>query len=221
MPTEIAILPLTHPLTPSNPTLPPSLIKKLQTAKLVLETASGFDFFYFQQAEDPSIIYIIGEWESVEAHGVFLKSKENLALLEQLKDDIVREGEGDKIMQMWHLDTSIKTWIMGTANADDKTLLTTLTIRFEQMFVLPENSKAFRKSFEEYIKPYQVIAGKRIEKGNIKGKEREEWGILSPSQRVDRRHMGLPETESDTRYQKVLGCLDAFENRYLKAIEGL
>lgn len=92
--TELAILPLTHRLTKECPILPTHLLQKLQTAKSVLETASRHSFYYFQQVEDPSIIYILGSWESVTAHWEFLPSPENQEMLELLKDDIVMPGEG-------------------------------------------------------------------------------------------------------------------------------
>lgn len=91
--TELAILPITHSLTKEFPALPPHLIQKLQTAKSVLEKASGRAFYYFQQVEDTSIIYILGSWESVAAHREFLPSVENQRLLELLKDDIVMPGK--------------------------------------------------------------------------------------------------------------------------------
>jgi hypothetical protein len=96
--TELAILPLTHPLTKESHFLPSSLIQKLLTAKSVLETASGHSFYYFQQIEDPSIIYILGAWDSVTAHHTFLPSSENQKLLELFKDDIVMSGDDEKKM---------------------------------------------------------------------------------------------------------------------------
>jgi hypothetical protein len=75
--TELAILPLIHPVTKEFPSLPSSLIKKLQTAKFVLQRESGHSFHYFQQLEDPSIIYILGSWDSVAAHSAFLPSFDN------------------------------------------------------------------------------------------------------------------------------------------------
>ena len=96
--TELAILPLTHPLTKDSPTLPNALIQKLVTAKSVLEAASGYSFNYFQQVEEPSIIYILGSWDSVDAHGAFLPSRENQNLLQLFKEDIFMSGEGEKQM---------------------------------------------------------------------------------------------------------------------------
>lgn len=96
--TELAIFPLTHRLTKNCPTLPSSLIQKLLIAKFALEAASGHSFYYFQQIEDPSIIYIVGAWDSIAAHHTFLPSPENQRLLELLKDDIFMSKTSEKTM---------------------------------------------------------------------------------------------------------------------------
>jgi quinol monooxygenase YgiN len=109
--TELAILPLTHPLTNDSPALPSALILKLLKARSVLESVSGHSFHYFQQVEDPSIIYILGSWDSVAAHGSFLPSSENQNLLELFKDDIVMPGEEVSNTQS-HIDHHPQTiWV--------------------------------------------------------------------------------------------------------------
>jgi hypothetical protein len=65
---EFAILPLSQALSPSPPTIPQPLIQKLQTAQFVLESNSGHPFFFFQKIEDPSMLYIVGKWDSMAAH---------------------------------------------------------------------------------------------------------------------------------------------------------
>ena len=99
---EIAVLPLSQPITKDNPTLPEPIIQKLKQAKEVLETGSGYPFRIFQQIEDPSTVYILGLWDSVAAHTTFLASPENTGLLELFKDDI--SFIGDRPLTMWHLE---------------------------------------------------------------------------------------------------------------------
>lgn len=222
MPTELAILPLTHPITTSNPTLPSSLIKKLKNTKSVLEKASGFEFSFFQQVEDPSIVHIVGEWFSLENHVVFLKSPENLALLEDLKDDIAIKGESGKTMQMWHIDTSIKAALNASSG---KNVLTAPTISLNRMFIAPGKSPEFSAKLRErqgllgeFTKPYSVIDGSRIERDYVEGKEREEWAVLSGFESVDH-HMGFAKTESFEKYREITEFVESFELRHMKKIE--
>lgn len=91
--TDITILRLTHVLAKESPTLPLSLVKKLSKVKAVQETASGLSCYHFQQVEDPSIVYIIGSWDSIAAHDDFLLSPQNQKLMELLRDDVIRAGE--------------------------------------------------------------------------------------------------------------------------------
>jgi hypothetical protein len=54
-----------------------------------MEAFTGFDFHYFTQTENPSILYIrvIGGWESPKQHfEQWIPSKENTDLLGLLKD---------------------------------------------------------------------------------------------------------------------------------------
>lgn len=95
--TELAILPLLTPLTPS-------IQSHLSKAKKILESASGHTFTYYTpkvstSTSSKSKVYIIGAWDSVAAHKKFLVSEENLGSLELLKMDVNVEG-----IEMWHVD---------------------------------------------------------------------------------------------------------------------
>jgi hypothetical protein len=89
--TEIAILKLHVPLKD------PSLRAKLANAKKVMEDFTKRRFHFCQQQEDPSIVYIFGEWESLEHHmDMFIPSKENQELLRDLKGMV-------SVMEMFHI----------------------------------------------------------------------------------------------------------------------
>lgn len=219
--TEFALLPLTHALTQENPSLPPSLITKLKTAKTVLETASKYTFHYFQQIEDPSIIYIIGKWDSPAAHGIFLPSPENQRLLEMLKDDIESEDPKRK-MSMWHLDSDVFKIDKGEEWVFDAPV-----ISCNRNFVAKEKKEGFEKKFrevkyllEEYTKPYKVVGGWRIEKESEESEEKEEWVFFSGFESVDH-HMGFAKMEGFAKYGGIVDFVDGFEVRHLKKVEGL
>ncbi|PQE26800.1 dimeric alpha-beta barrel protein [Rutstroemia sp. NJR-2017a BVV2] len=223
--TELAILPLTYVLTSSNPTLPTSIIEKFRTAKAALEHASGYTFLYFQQIEDPTIIYIIGKWESAAAHREFLPLKENLALLELFKDDIVMQGEEGRKMAMWHLDADI--FGLKPTRMGEKSVLRAPVISCNRYFIPANKKDDFVKKFsevkgllEDYTTPYPVMGGWRIEKESIEGKERDEWVQISGFENVDH-HMGFAKTEEFAKYREVVGLVEGFEVKHLKAIEGL
>lgn len=80
--TELALL---H-LTPGTTIDDAALRSNLSHAKTVLQNYTGRTFYYMQQTEDPSCIYVIGEWDSLDQHlNDFIPSADNQALLESLK----------------------------------------------------------------------------------------------------------------------------------------
>jgi quinol monooxygenase YgiN len=222
--TEFAILPLNHPLTKDNSTLPEPLIEKLQTAKKVLESSARYPFHYFQQIEDPSTIYLIGKWGSVAEHEEFLSSAENQALLDLLKNDITMSVDGDRKMTMWHLDTDVFAL---NISSGEKSVFTAPAISCNRHFVPAEKKEAFVKKFQEirglleaYTKPFKVIGGWRIEKEVVEGKEREEWALFSGFESVDH-HFAFAKTEEFTKYKEIISFVDGFEVRHLTSIKGL
>jgi quinol monooxygenase YgiN len=216
--TEFAILPLKHPLT-ENSTIPPALLQKLQIAREVLEEASKYKFYYFQQIEDPSTMYIIGKWDSPEAHYTFLASPENQKLLELFKEDIYIEETNGKIMQMWHLDDDVFAVPSGA-----EWVFTAPVISCNRHFVPKKNKPSFIEKFneirgllEKYTKPYGVVGGWRIEKED---EEKEEWVLFSGFESVDH-HMEFAKTDGFAKYREIVGFVSAFELKHLRAVVGL
>jgi heme-degrading monooxygenase HmoA len=219
--TELAILPLTQPPNSPSFSLSPALLTKLRTAKTALETASGHKFHYFQQLEDPSLIYTLGTWDSVQAHRDFLPSPENLSLLELLKDDILMEGE--KKIEMWHLDSDIFGIQRAWEGEGGKSVFTAPVISVNRHFVESGKKDEFVGEFEEvtgileeYTKPFGVVGGWGVEKE----KEREEWVLFSGFESVEQHH-GFAKTEGFGRYRGIVEFVERFEVRHLRAVEGL
>ena len=80
--TEIALL---H-LSPNVTILDPDLRSALSNAKMIMQRYTNRAFYYFQQVEDPTYIYIFGEWDSLDQHmNQFIPGAENQALLQSLK----------------------------------------------------------------------------------------------------------------------------------------
>jgi heme-degrading monooxygenase HmoA len=218
--TEFAILPLTRSLTKDNSTLPEILIDKLRIAKTVLDQASKYKFHYFQQIEVPSIVYIIGRWDSSEAHYAFLPSAENQELLELFKEDIVMDGEDEgKKMQMWHLGNDVFAVASGT-----EWFFNAPVISCNRHFVPKKQKSGFIEQFnevkgilEEFTKPYGVVGGWRIEK---EAEEKEEWVLYLGFESVDN-HMQFAKTRGFEKYREIVGFVGGFELKHLRAIKGL
>jgi quinol monooxygenase YgiN len=220
--TEFAVLPLAQPITKDSPALPKDLIENLKQTKAILESVSGYRFRYFQQIEDPSIIYITGLWGSVAAHDKFLASPENQKLLELFKDDL--SWTGDRMITLWHLEGDIFAL---DPSSGLKSVFTAPTISCNRHFVPAEKKEGFVSKFEEvkgiledYTKPFNVIGGWRIEKEKIDGKEREEWTLFSAFDSVDH-HMAFATTEPFRKYREIVDFVEGFEVKHLKAIEVL
>jgi heme-degrading monooxygenase HmoA len=215
--TELATLPLTHNVTKEEPVLPDAVIEKLKTARTVLEKASGYSFNYFQQVEDPSIVYLIGRWDSTAAHGEFLPSPENQRLLEMLKDDILTEGE--KKMSLWHLDAESLT-----LRVAGKNVLEAPVISFNRHFVPSSKKEGFSRKFAEvngllegFTEPFAVSGGWRIEKDT---EEKDEWALFSGFESVDH-HFQFAKTEDFIKYRDIVEFMEGFDLKHFKAIEGL
>jgi heme-degrading monooxygenase HmoA len=217
--TEFAILPLVHSLSKDNSTLPSPLLEKFRTAKKALEQASKYTFYLFQQIEDPSIIYIIGRWDSPEAHYAFLPSTENQKLLELFKDDVNIEETNGKKMQMWHLDHDVFDVSSGT-----EMVFTAPVISCNRHFVPKEKKPGFIEKFakvkgllEEFTRPYAVVGGWRIAKED-EGKE--EWVLFSGFESVEN-HQEFAQTEGFAQYREIVGFVSGFEVNHMRVVEGL
>jgi quinol monooxygenase YgiN len=84
--TELALLKLKN-----GGTLTQDVKAQLKKAQVAMESYSGGGrkFHYLQQVEDPTCIYVLGEWESLSQHyDGFIPSKANQDLLEALKDEL-------------------------------------------------------------------------------------------------------------------------------------
>lgn len=212
--TELAILPLTHALTKENLSLPSAVIQKLKIAKSVLEEASNYEFRFFQQIEDPSVIYIIGKWDSPEAHYAFLPSAKNQELLQLFKEDVHIEEVDGKKMQMWHLDHDVFN-----VPANAKWVFKAPISSCNRHFVPKEKKSGFIEKFnevrgllEDFTTPYGVVGGWRIEK--------EEWVLFSGFESVEN-HMEFAKTEGFGKYREIVGFVRGSEVKHLRGVEGL
>lgn len=97
--TELAILPLAPGVGLSDKGIRGRLLR----SKQVMETALGIPgrrFVYYQGVEDPTVLYLLGDWLSTDEHWKdFIPSPENQELLEILKHDLDIPR-----IEMYHID---------------------------------------------------------------------------------------------------------------------
>lgn len=92
--TELACLRLLSPTTATTP----SLLTHLKSVKEAQGFFSGHFVSHFHCLEDPSTIFLVGGWPSVQTHlKDWIPSKENQDLLQGLKDEV-------SVSWMWHID---------------------------------------------------------------------------------------------------------------------
>lgn len=206
--TELVIL----PTLPDGSGKVPSekLLANFKSAKQVLESNSGYPFSFFQQIEDPTILYIIGAWSSTAAHESFLPSSQNLALLDLFRGQIDIEN-----ILMYHIELDANTTPLP---------LNAPAISVNRHFIKHDQRDLFRKRFEEvkpllqgYTKPRPVAGGWRIEK---EAEDKEEWVLLSGFDSLDH-HMGFSKTDEFQKYRGIVEYVDGFELKHMKRLEGL
>ncbi|KAG4034846.1 hypothetical protein MFRU_002g01960 [Monilinia fructicola] len=227
--TELALLPLTSPLAPA-------LISKFQRAKHVLEAAAGYPCLFYVQVENPSLLYIVGTWESPEHHERFLPSVENLGLFDLLGEDVlVGAGLGETVegkgIRMWHLEcdalSPLRTEVdegIGEEDAKKKSPFSAPIISCNRHFVTSYNKGGFSKKLEEVryaldaeTKEYEIEGGWRIEK---EAEDKEEWVMFSGWESVES-HMASRGKDGFRGWKDIADWAEGFEIRHLRRIEGL
>lgn len=184
---ELAIFSIKSPHTVATPSLQSALKNALQ----VLDTASGSTFNLLQQIEDPSILYLLGSWSSVEAHKEFLVSAENIALLEAVKE-------------------LINVDLMLHAQIDKTTLPLAAPFIIISRTVVKAGEKegfeavlgATRDYVAEHTKPYLAAGGWRVDEGVVG-----EWVQFTGFQSVEQ-YQAFPKTE----HGKIMAFVEKYHD---------
>lgn len=211
--TEFAILSLSSP--PADGSLPTDFLARLTIAKNVLDKASGYSFHFFQQVEDPSLVYIIGRWNSVASHESFLPSDDNKQLLELLKEDIIISG-----IVLYHLDSDVYDM---AGESGKKSVFEAPIISCNRHFVPVGKKEGFSEQYrmvkgllQNFTDPFRVVGGWRMEK---ESEDKEEWVLFSGFNSVTHHHE-FPKKDQFVKYREIVNFLDGFEVKHLKKILG-
>jgi quinol monooxygenase YgiN len=210
--TEVALLRLASSITIEDANLRSALVR----AKAVMQDYTGNTFYYFQQIEDPSCIYIFGEWESLDQHmNHFIPSPENQALLESLKDSMTVDW-------LLHANVSHADLPLPKSAAEmAKALRGELVLSVARHFVKSENRERFRQTFEanrnylqDYITEGEIGGGWRMD---IEG-GKDEWVLLCPFKNIQQ-HLDFAETEAFTHYAQIREHIDGAEIKHAKLLD--
>ncbi|KAF2261925.1 hypothetical protein CC78DRAFT_546236 [Lojkania enalia] len=203
---EIALLRLLPPYTANDA----SLLSKLGHAKQVMEKFTSRQFYYMQQVENPSLLYIIGEWDSVDQHiDEFIPSADNQAILESLKDVLVVDW-------LFHIDAPHADLPLPKSTDDMKP-----TFGITRLFVRSGEKGNFQKMFEENRKYLQDF----ITEGTIGGGWRadpedgkDEFVVFSPWKDVEQHH-AFAKTDGFEKYGRIRDFLEGAEIKHANIIE--
>lgn len=199
--TEIAVLRLKPGIEITHPTLTTNLRK----AKDAMESNTGFPFHYRQALEDPSLIYVLGEWESPEYHwNVWIPSETNKELVDLLTPIL-------DIEWMFHLDVEPPSLPFDAP-----------VLVVGRYAVSPSNKAAFERTFmenkhtwEKDLDDKKLGYGWRIEKEDD---SKEEWVMIS-GWKSRESHLDFAKTEGFKVFAKTRGFLESFDAKHLVKID--
>lgn len=203
-------------IVPGGAAEDPKLRSNLAYAKDVMQRYTNNTFYYLQQIEDPSYIYIIGEWESFDQHmNHFIPSADNQALLERLKDQLTVEW-------LLHADVSHaglplpKTEAEMINGREGK-----LVMSMGRHFVKDGQRKRFQNTFDankaslqDYITEGTKGGGWRIDKEG----DKEEWFLMCPWTSVEQ-HLDFAKTEGFQKYARIQDHLDSADVKHAKLLD--
>ena len=214
--TELALL---H-LTPGTTIEDAALRSKLSHAKTVLQNYTGRTFYYMQQTEDPSCIYVIGEWDSLDQHlNDFIPSADNQALLESLKDAITVDSN------LEHLDVSNAELPLPTTQAQlEQARRGELVWSIVHCNVKADERHRFLDAFNEELRFLQGHINE------LKGKTGRGWCVngkgdkgnvsvaLCPWKSVEQ-HLGFGKTEGYAEVGDIGDFVDEIDVKHAKLLD--
>ena len=183
---EFAILHVNPGIIPTHP----SLLTNLAACKRVMEGFTQRPFYYLRQREDPSVIYALGEWPSVEFHNTsFVGSPAYRELVTLLAPFV-------GIELLVHVDVDARTLPLDAP-----------VISIGRHSVPPTRLAAFQKAFGEnkqhldgYVsRDRKPTGGWRVERGDDGC---EEWILFCGWETIEE-HFGFASTEAFANYSRI------------------
>lgn len=206
--TEITLLHLLQGFTITNA----DVRLKLAHARTVMQDFTGRTFYYLQQVEDPSFIYIFGEWNSLDQHmNEFIPSAENRALLEGLKDLL-------SVDWLLHVDTPHADLpLPGLGKKQTKAPVYGLVrhfVRNGRRAQFQETYENEKRHLQAFVTGGTIGGGWRVDKEG----EEEEWVLLTPWMSVEQHH-SFAETDGFTKYGKIQECIEGADIKHARILD--
>jgi quinol monooxygenase YgiN len=210
--TEIALLHLAPNVAAENV----DLRVNLSHAKTVMQNFTNHTFYYLQQMEDPSYIYIIGEWESLEQHmNQFIPSADNQAVLESLKDVLTVEW-------LVHVDVSQANLPLPKDEAQLKAAQSgELIWSIARHFVKDGEKPAFQETLDakrhylqDHVMEGTIGGGWRIDKED----QKEEFVLFCPWKSIQQ-HLDFGKTEAFREYAQIREHIHGAEIKHAKLLD--
>ena len=157
-----------------------------------MEDFTSLPFYCFQGVEEPSLVYILGSWHSIEQHmGSWISSPENQALLQLMKDQV-------QVEWMFHVDIDPFTLPFEKP-----------TLAIARHFVEADKKGGFEEMFHSVKHHLEVFVGGkglvrggwRIDKDEEKSGE-EEWLLFTGWDSLEN-HLKFAKTEGFEEYTKI------------------
>lgn len=201
--TELAILQVPETNLPFSS----QLLDRLAHAKAAMEEFSGYKFFYYHCKEDPTIIYIIGCWPSVDFHmQEWIPSKENQDLLTLLGGQLTVDA-------MFHIGID-QTLTPVPTTAD--------VLAVERHYIKPGKRSDFEETFKNvghhldaFTEEKWAGAGAfRIDRDkDTDGREKDEFVLLTGWDSVER-HSEFAKAQGFQEYSKIREYLEGADIKH-------
>jgi quinol monooxygenase YgiN len=210
--TEIALLQLCPGITADDV----NLRSNLAHAKQIMEDFTGNNFYYLQQTEDPSYIYIIGEWYSLDQHmNHFIPGAFNQALLQLLKGQVT-------VSWLIHANVSHADLPLPKSAAEKaKARRGELVWSIGRHFVKEGKKEEFQQTFQtnkrflqDFITEGTIGGGWRADKED----DKEEWVLVCPYTNVEQ-HYDFAKTEGFQKYVQIKEYIDGAEIKHAKLLD--
>jgi heme-degrading monooxygenase HmoA len=206
--TEIALLHLWPGVTIEDT----DLRSKLAHAKIVMQDYTGRTFYYLQQVEDPALIYIFGEWDSLDQHmNKFIPGAENQELLKSLKDLL-------SVDWLLHIDVPHADLPLPTPGTDKRKAA---FYGIGRHFVKNGQRDQFQQTFDaekhhlqEFVTEGTIGGGWRIDKEDNK----EEFALLTPWTSVEQ-HYAFAETDGFKEYGRIREHIEGVEIKHARMLD--
>ncbi|KAF3053144.1 hypothetical protein E8E11_010545 [Didymella keratinophila] len=205
---EIALLHLSQGVTISDP----DVRSKLAHARSVMQEHTGRNFYYLQRVEDPSYIYVIGEWDSLDQHmNDFIPSADNQALLEDLKGLL-------SVDWLLHIDASHADLPLPVPSKNQAQAsvygLVRHFVKNGQRAKFQETYENEKRHLQAFVTEGTIGGGWRVDKDD----DNEEWVLLTPWTSVEQHH-AFAETDGFAKYGRIREHIEGADIKHARILD--